>query len=205
MTKRPYRIRRCALALALYAVALAPALAADPLCEQLKSVTQPLRTTPFHMYMTQTQTYTNSAMASAAGQMGMTGPRQSEEISTGKNIYVLTRGKWIDMQTSFAAMEQDKDDDPDTKKALDESKCQALPDETVDGQAAKVYQRSTPGLNMVVKVWISKSTKLPIRTSTSNDEGGMKMSSVARYEYGNVQAPAQTTTMKQMVESRRAH
>ncbi len=48
----------------------------------------------------------------------MGGTKQSEEISTGKNVYLLTGGKWIDMQTSFAAM-QDKESDPETKEALE--------------------------------------------------------------------------------------
>src|SRR5690348_888911 len=134
------------LTLAFYSAAITPAFAVDPACNQVIAATQMLRTKPFHLYMTQTQSFTNSTMAKAAGQIGMGGTRQSEEISTGKNIYVMNRGKWIDMQNSFAAMEQDKNSDPETRKAMEESTCKALPDETMYGQPAKVYLRSTPAL-----------------------------------------------------------
>jgi hypothetical protein len=113
----------------------------------------------------------------------------------------MTRGKWVDMQTSFAAMEQDKDADPDTRKAMEESKCKALPDEAMYGQPARVYLRSTPTLGEM-KLWISKATNLPIRVDMTHDEGPMKMVTVSRYEYTGVQAPEHAITMKEMVQSR---
>ena len=193
------------LALACCTVAIAPAHAMDPVCNQVKAATQALRTMPFHSHMTETQSFTNSTMAKAAGQIGVGGTKQSEEISTGKNIYVMTGGKWIDMQTSFAAMEQDKDSDPDTKKALEETKCKALPDEAMDGQPTSVYLQSNPGLGIETKLWISKTTNLPVRLDMTNDQGAMKILTVSRYEYGGVQAPAHATTMKDMVKSRSGH
>jgi hypothetical protein len=189
------------LSLAFYTAAMTPALAMDPVCNQLKATTQALKTTPFHLYMTETQSFTNPNMAKAAGQIGMGGTKQSEEISTGKNIYVMSGGKWIDMQTSFAAMEQGKDSDPDAKKAMDDSKCKALPDEAMYGQPARVYLQSTPSLGIETKLWISKTTNLPVRSDTTNDQGAMKMMTVSRYEYNGVQAPAHTVTMKDMVKS----
>ena len=189
------------LTLGCYTAAVTPALAVDPVCDQLKAATQVLKTTPFHIYMTETQSFTNPNMAKAAGQIGMGGTKQSEEISTGKNIYVMSGGKWIDMQTSFAAMEQDKDSDPDAKKALEGSKCKTLADETMYGQPSRVYLQSTPALGIETKLWISKTTHLPVRTDTSNDQGAMKMVTVSRYEYNGVQAPAHTVTMKDMVKS----
>ena len=152
--------------------------------------------------MTETQSFTNPTMAKAAGQIGMGGTKQSEEISTGKNIYVMTGGKWIDMQTSFAAMEQDKDSDPDTKKALEESKCKVLPDEAMYGQPASVYLQSIPSLGIETKLWISKITHLPVRTDITNNQGAMKQVTVARYEYSGVQAPANAKTMKDMLNSK---
>ena len=173
----------------------------DPVCNQVNAAAEMLRTKPFHMYMTETQSFSNPNMAKAAGQIGMGGTKQSEEISTGKNIYVMTRGKWIDMQTSFAAMEQDKDSDPETKKAMEESKCKALPDETMYGQAASVYLKSTPALGIETKLWISKITHLPVRTDITHNQGAMKLMTVARYEYSGVQAPANAKTMKDMLKS----
>jgi hypothetical protein len=189
-----------ALMFACCTAASLPALATDPVCNQLLPAMQALKTMPFHMYTTETQNIPNPTVAKAAGQIGMGGTRQSEEISTGKDIYVMTRGKWVDMQTSFAAMEQDKDSDPDTKKALEQSKCTALPDETMYGQPARVYLRDTPELGQV-KLWISKSTNLPVRMDLTHDQGVMKMVTVSRYEFKGVQAPAHAITMKEMVQS----
>jgi hypothetical protein len=202
MTKKSYPAFSTWLTLAVCTAAVTPALAMDPVCNQVNAGAEMLRTKPFHMYMTETQSFSNPNMAKAAGQIGMGGTKQSEEISTGKNIYVLTRGKWIDMQTSFAAMEQDKDSDPETKKAVEDSKCKALPDETMYGQAASVYLKSTPGLGIETKLWISKTTHLPVRTDITNNQGAMKQVTVARYEYSGVQAPANATTMKDMLKSR---
>jgi hypothetical protein len=189
------------LALACGCAVTMPAFAADPVCNQLIAASQALRTVPFHLYMTETQSFANPTMARTAGQIGMGGTKQSEEISTGKGIYVLTRGKWIDMQTSFAAMEEDKDADPDSKKALEDSKCKTLPDEAMYGQPARVYQRSTPALGIEMKLWISKTTNLPVRMDMTNDQGAMKMVTVSRYEYSGVQAPAHAITMQDMVKS----
>jgi hypothetical protein len=190
------------LTLVFYVAATTPALAVDPTCSRLKAVTQALRTVPFHMYMTETQSFSNPTMAKEAGQIGMGGTKQSEEISTGKNIYVMSSGKWIDMQTSFLAMEQDKDSDADIQKAMEASKCKALPDEAMYGQPTSVYLQSTPALGIETKLWISKTTNLPIRTDTTNDQGAMKMLTVSRYEYSDVQAPAHAITMKDLVKSR---
>jgi hypothetical protein len=203
MKKLVCRTLEISLTLAFCTAALSPALAADSVCDQLNTATQALRTRPFHIYMTETQSFTNQTMAKAAGQIGMGGTKQSEEISTGKNVYVMSRGKWIDMQTSFTAMGQDKDSDADAKKAMEDSKCKALPDEAMYGQPARVYLRSTPGTD--TKLWISKTTNLPIRMDIAHDEGAMKMLTVSRYEYSGVQAPAHAITMKEMVQSSGAH
>ena len=196
------RTAGASLALVFFCTAaITPALAVDSVCNHLIAATQVLRTVPFHIYMTETQNFTSPTMAKSAAQIGMGGTKQSEEISTGKNIYVMTGGKWIDMQTSFAAMEQDKDSDPDTKKALEESTCKALPDEAMYGQQASVYLQSMPTLGVETKLWISKATNLPVRMDMTNDQGAMKMLTVSRYEYTGVQAPAHAITMKDMVKS----
>jgi hypothetical protein len=205
MTKASRLTFAASAVLASYGAAITPAQAADPVCNQLMAATQVLKTTPFHMYMTETQIFTNPTMAKAAGQIGMGGTKQSEEISTGKNIYVLSRGSWIDMQNSFAAIEQDKDSDPETKQAMEESKCNVLPDQAMYGQPARVYLRSTPALGSEMKLWISKATNLPIRTDITHVEGPMKTVTVSRYEYSGVHAPEHAMTMKETVQSRRRH
>ncbi len=192
------------LAVASCVVAAAPVLGADPVCTRMKAALQALRTTPMHIYMTQTQLFNNPAMGKAAAQIGMGGSKQSEEISTGKDIYVLTNGRWIDMQTSFAAMEDDKDSDPDTRKAMDESTCKVLADDSTLGEPTSVYLQSIPSLGTETKVWISKVTNRPVRSETTHDSGAMKIVSVSRYEYAGVQAPSQSVTMKDMVKSSRS-
>jgi len=49
---------------------MAPALAADPVCNQLIAATQMLRTKPFHLYLTETQSFANAVVSKAAGQQG---------------------------------------------------------------------------------------------------------------------------------------
>jgi hypothetical protein len=193
------------LALAFCSAAMTTSFAMDPLCTRLKGATHVLTTIPFHLYMTETRSFTNPNMAKAAGQLGMGGTGQPEEISTVKDTYVMTDGKWVDMQTSFAAMESDKDTDEDTKKAMEGSTCKALPDEVMYGQPASVYVQSVPDLGIQTKLWISKTTNLPVRSDMTNDQGAMKVLTVSRYEYGGVQAPANAMTMKDMVKSRGGH
>jgi hypothetical protein len=201
MEKKSFRALGALLTLAFCAAAVTPALAMDPVCSQINAAAEILKTKPFHVYMTETRSFANSNMAEAAGQIGMGGTKQSEEISTGKNVYVMSRGRWIDMQTSFVAMQQDKDSDPDVKKAMEEGKCKALPDETMYGQAASVYLQSNPALGTETKFWISKITHLPVRADITSDQGAMKQVTVARYEYSGVQAPANATPMKDMLKS----
>jgi hypothetical protein len=189
----------------LCTAAIAPAVAMDPVCNQVKVVMKVLSTTPLHIYMTETQSFANPTLAKSAGQLGMGGTKQSEEISTGKSVYVLTDGKWVDMQISFAAMEEDKDSDPDTEKAIEDSKCKALPDEVMFGQPASVYIQSIPALGIENKLWISKAANRPVRTDMTNDAGSMKILTVSRYEYTGVQAPAHVVTMEEMVKSKSGH
>jgi hypothetical protein len=73
------------------------------------------------------------------------------------------------------------------------------------GQPARVFLRSTPALSSEMKLWISKTTNLPIRMDMTHDQRAMKMLTVSRYEYRGVQAPAHAITMKDMVHSRGGH
>ena len=102
-------------------------LAADSVCNELKASTLVLRTLPFHIYMTGNTEFCELDPGEG-GRSDRHGRYQAVGGDlTGKNIYVLTDGKWVDMQTSLAAMEKDKDTDPDTVKEMEESKCKALP------------------------------------------------------------------------------
>jgi len=65
--------------LASFTAGMNAALAADSVCNELKGSTLVLRTLPFHIYMTETQTFANSTLAKAGGQIGMGGTKPSEE------------------------------------------------------------------------------------------------------------------------------
>lgn len=138
--------------------------------------------------------------------MGMGGTKKSEEISTGKAVYVRHGNQWIDMQASFAGMMEHGDpNDPDVKKMREANRCKALPDETVAGPPAAVYQQHNPVLGIDTKIWISKSTHLPLKSEVTNKAAGPAMTSltISTYDYKNVRAPTGAISMQQMMDDRR--
>lgn len=183
----------------------APALALDPGCQALVQSQRTMANTPVHIFMTETRTWSKNLSGAAAG-MGMGGTKKSEEISTGKAVYVMHDGRWIDMGASFAGMMEHGDpNDPDVKKMREANRCKALSDETVAGQPAAVYQEHNPELGIDTKIWISKSTHLPLKSEITNKAGGSAMTSVtvSTYGYDNVRAPTGAISMKQMMNARR--
>ena len=64
------RTRATSLTFVFCTAAMASALAADPVCNQLIAATQMLRTKPFHLYLTETQSFANAVVSKAAGQQG---------------------------------------------------------------------------------------------------------------------------------------
>jgi len=184
-------------------MSVSPALAMDPACQPLLQSERIMANTPVHITLTETRNWSKDLAKPAAG-MGMGGTTTSEEISTGKAVYVMHRGKWIDMGASFAGMHGDPND-PEIKKAQEAKRCKVLPDETVAGQAAAVYQEHNPELGIDTKIWISKSTHLPLKSEITNKAGGPAMTSftVSTYDYKNVRAPAGAISMQQMMKERR--
>lgn len=179
-----------------------PALAMDPACQAPWAAEAGLKNKPFHMYMTSEDKYASANLSKAAATIGAAGVKTSEEIWTGKDAYVLTRGKWIDMKTSFAEMSQDDKDDPDIKKAREAERCRTLPDEAAFGQPTTVYQMHNPELGVDTKIWVSKNSHLPIKSEITTHVGPMTSFKSARYDYGNVQAPANPISMQDMVKRR---
>jgi len=181
-----------------------PALAMDPVCQSLMQSQRNMANTPVHITIIETETWSKN-LSRAAASIGMGGTKKSEEISTGKGVYVMHGGKWIDMQTSFAAMAKMGDpNDPDIKKAREAKRCEALSDETVAGRAAAVYREHNPS-GIGTKIWISKRTHLPLKSEITNKAAGTAMTSftVETYDYKNVQAPVSAISMKQMMDERR--
>jgi hypothetical protein len=179
-----------------------PALAMDPACKPLIQSQMSMAKTPVHITLTETRIWSKDLAKPAAG-LGMGGTTTSEEISTGKAVYVMHRGKWIDMGASFAGMHGDPND-PEIRKAQEAKRCRALSDETVAGQAASVYQEHSPS-GIDTKIWVSKSTHLPLKSEITNKAGGPAMTSltVSTYDYNNVRAPVGAITMQQMMKERR--
>ena len=182
-----------------------PALAMDPACQPLMQGQRSMANTPVHITMTETETWSKKLSRAAAG-LGAGGTKTSEEISTGKDVYVMQGGKWIDMQTNFAEMMKsgDVDSDPDIRKMRETERCSTLPDDTVAGQNASVYETHNPS-GIDTKLWISKSTHLPLKSEVTNKAGGPAMSTftVSTYDYNNVQAPPSAISLKQMMDGQR--
>jgi hypothetical protein len=194
--------RRGGVLACLYLVST-PALAMDPACQPLIQSQRSMASTPVHIFMTETRTWSKNLSEAAAG-MGMGRPKKSEEISTGKGVYVLRDGKWIDMGASFAGAHGDPHD-PEIRKAQEGKRCTALPDEAVAGQAAAVYQERNPVLGIDTKIWISKTTHLPLKSEITNKAGGTAMTSfiISTYDYRNVRAPTGAISMQEMIKERR--
>lgn len=185
-------------AIVLLLAASTPALAADPTCNALLAATQALRNKPFHLFMTTEHKYSSETLARAAASIDLAGTKKSEEIWTGKDIFVLSDGHWIDMHTNLAAMSND--DDADTQKARAAERCTILTDEVVDGQPTTVIQAQNPEDGTGGKFWILKASHLIARMETITDAGAMKSFMTGRYAYENVQAPAHAVSMSDFIK-----
>ncbi|HEX3429651.1 MAG TPA: hypothetical protein VHT03_02100 [Rhizomicrobium sp.] len=184
--------------------AVTPALAMDPACQAPLAVQTDLRNRPFHMYITSEMKFSGGRLSAAAASIGVAGARKSEEIWTGKDVYVLNNGRWIEMNTSFAEMQKDATDDPDSRKAREAERCAALPDETVYGQSAAVYRMHTHNLERDVdtKIWVSKSSRLLLKSEFTTNAGSTKNFATSRYEYTGVQAPANAISLREMLKKK---
>jgi hypothetical protein len=106
-------------------------------------------------------------------------PEPSEEIYTGKTIYVLQAGKWTVSPITLAEMAEQLEDDIKHAKMS----CRLVRDETIDGVSATLYSvpEEISGLVSDSQWWISKATGLPVM---------LKMATIeSHYSYTNVVAP----------------
>jgi hypothetical protein len=191
------------LAVLGFGAALAtPALAMDTVCQSLFAMQIKAAKTPFHIYMTEQRSFGNQTLAKAGAQLGLTGAKKSEEISTGKDVYVLNNGKWIDMQTNFFGMSKADPNDPDVKKMRETARCHTLPDTMAAGQPASGYEETNSATGIDSKVWVSKISHLPLKAELTNNDTAMKTFTTMTYDYRNVQAPAGAMTMQQMMSAR---
>jgi hypothetical protein len=107
-------------------------------------------------------------------------PEASEQINTGKAIYVLSGGKWVvSPMTSKEMFDNEQDNIKNSKSA-----CRAVRDESIDGVSATLYSvhEDLDGTVSESQLWISKASGLPVH---------MKMEGIeSRYVYSDVVAPS---------------
>jgi len=154
-----------AVSLALFSVT---GFASDVGCKAVFEATLRQMQTPYHSYTT---------MMLVPGAK----PRLSEQINTGKILYLLTNGKWAVARITPEAMREQETENIKDSNAV----CSVVRDEPVDGVNATLYKvhEERAGSASDSQVWISKANGLPLR---------MKMDEPAvdsRYSYSNVVAP----------------
>jgi predicted ATP-dependent Lon-type protease len=106
-------------------------------------------------------------------------------VSTATTLYMNAGGKWIAVPMSSAQRIAQINDQAKTTKMT----CQHTGDEPVNGEPAAliVAHAENKGVASDNKVWIGKSTGLPLKTE-SHIAGGMSI--ITTFDYKNVTPPA---------------
>ena len=111
-----------------------------------------------------------------------------ELISTADAMYVQIKGQWHKSPRTpkdYLAQQEEN------IRKVTVASCTALPDEAVDGKPASVYHAHYEQKDLGAsdaKIWIAKSTGLPIRTDVSL-QAGQKTSVSTHFDYANIKAP----------------
>ena len=111
---------------------------------------------------------------------------QSEIVTSADKMYVRTNGKWASVPYSA----QDMINLVTTLANKSKTSCKTIGPETMQGEAATVYQEQVVSdRNKVVdsKVWISDKRGMPLRVESNLGEGG---TTVQSFRYDGVQPPA---------------
>jgi hypothetical protein len=140
-------------------------LAEDSSCEAVHAAQLNQLSVPYHGHSTVTL---------VPGRTELT-----EEIYTGKSLYIMHGGKWTMSPITSAEMREQQEENNKRKMA-----CRAMRDETVDGVSATLYSvhAESDGIVLDAQMWISKSAGLPVI---------MKMSAIeSHYVYTDVVAPS---------------
>jgi hypothetical protein len=154
-----------AASLALFSVT---GVAADAGCKAVFDATLRQLQTPYHSHTT---------MTLVPGQK----PHLSEQINTGKVLYLLTNGKWTVSKLSPQAMrEQETDNIKNSRTA-----CSVVREEPVDGVSATLYRvhEERDGAASDSQIWISKANGLPLRVQSEEPAFD------THYSYSDVAAP----------------
>jgi hypothetical protein len=115
-------------------------------------------------------------------------PMLSESININGVSYVKIKDRWMKSPMSAQQMIAAAKDQISKAKVY---KCSELPDETVNGTAAKVYSshvESATGMTDT-EVWVAKATGLPLKSEIEMNLRGRKSHVSVRYDYNNVKAP----------------
>jgi hypothetical protein len=114
----------------------------------------------------------------------------NESVMVGGVSYIQVKGAWRKSPMTLAELREQKTENRKNAKSVS---CHYLRDESVDGQAARVFaaHSETEDDKSDVTVWISKDRGLPLRQEQDMDVGGAagKMHYSIRFEYTNVSAP----------------
>jgi hypothetical protein len=114
--------------------------------------------------------------------------RTSEAIATADATFVKIGGTWKKSPMSPKdTLAQQQENLRDTTSAS----CKVLADESAAGEAATVYQAHYEQKDLGAsdaKVWIAKTTGLPLRTDVSL-QAGQNVSVVTTFDYDHITAP----------------
>jgi hypothetical protein len=167
------------LPIGLALLAVSTALAADPTCKLLADSNSRIYAMPTHMYSTETASYTG----------GKT--RTSEMIYLNNTAYIAINGKWTVSKTTPKQM---ADIHKDAAAEHPNATCRMVREESVNGEAASLYSmhEQVESAKIDSQIWISKARGVPLKVEMDTDVGGAagKSHRTMRYEYTNVQAPA---------------
>jgi hypothetical protein len=147
-------------------------------CKPVLDATMKQTTVPYHMYGT-----TSNPVPGGK-------PIAMELVSAGGQNYVLADGHWTRSPMTAAAMAQQEQENIHNATAMT---CQRVRDESVGGTPAIVYSEHSEGEfgKSDGQVWVAKGTGLVLRTENDMDTGdASKTHPSVRYDYSNVQAPA---------------
>jgi hypothetical protein len=125
----------------------------------------------------QTPTHSQTTMMLVPGQK----PQLSEQVNTGKVIYLQMNGKWVVSKLSPQDMREQELDNIKNSTAV----CSIVRDEPVDGVSATLYKvhEERDGTGSDSQIWLSKANGLPLRMKSEDPAFD------SRYSYSNVVAP----------------
>jgi hypothetical protein len=156
--------------LGCFALSMKVDAAADPACKPVFDANARQKSVPTHIYLT--------------------APEVGEQIYAANAIYILRKGTW--KRSPMTPQQMVQQEEENIRDATSYT-CRHLSDESINGEAAALYaaESTNAGVTFKGQVWISRTRGLPLKMegdTTADGGAGIHMS--ARYEYGNVQAPA---------------